>query len=309
MVNKAKLKKELQLLYGVRDIILDEPMSRHTSMGAGGTADLFIVPADVEELKRILAFFEQRKIDFMPLGNGSNLIVRDGGYRGALISLKGLKRIEIVSTGTEETLLYAEAGTTLSRLVDFSIEHSLGGIEFCEGIPGSLGGALKMNTGAYGGEMKDIVETIFTLRPCTHIEALRRDNLHFDYRCLNLPEGSIITGACIKLVSRSTELIKKRVEEIKASRKSKHPINLRSAGSIFRNPPGLPAGKLIEEAGLKGYQIGDAQISEMHGNFIVNKGAACARDIVNLIDMARKTVKEKTGILLETEVKIIGDEK
>ncbi len=309
MIDKAKLKRELQQMHGVKEILIDESMSRHTSMGIGGKADLFFVPASVEELKRVIAFLEERKIAFMPIGNGTNLIVRDGGFRGALISLKGLQRVEFEHRGAEEPLLYAEAGIPLSRLVDIAIEHSLGGLEFCAGIPGSFGGAIWMNAGAYGGEMKDIVETLFILRPRMQLEAVERNRLQFYYRRLDLPEESVIAAGYIKLVRKPQEQIKKRVEEIKSLRKSKHPLSLRSAGSVFKNPPGEPAGKLIEEAGLKGFRIGDAQISDMHGNFIVNRGAARSRDVIDLIEVIKDRVKEKAGILLEAEVKIIGEEK
>ncbi len=307
MIDRAKLKNELQLLHGVKEVAVDEPMSRHTSIGIGGKADVFVVPASVEELKRTLAYFDERKIPCMPVGNCTNLIVRDGGYRGALISLKGLQGVEIEDKSAEESLLYAEAGVSLGRMVDLSVEHSLGGLEFCAGIPGSFGGALWMNAGAYGGEMKDIVTTLFLLEPHRQIKAVARERLQFEYRRLDLPEGAIITGARVQLTRRPSDVIKRRVDEIRALRKSKHPLTLRSAGSVFKNPPGNPAGKLIEEAGLKGFRTGDAQVSEMHGNFIVNRGKARAGDVLELIDIIREKVKKRTGILLETEVKIIGD--
>jgi len=289
-------------------ILFDEPMSRHTSIGVGGTADALVFPGSNEELSRVITCLRHFQIPFIPVGNGTNLIVKDGGYRGTVISMKGLNNT-LTETGARRTSIYAGAGVTLSEIVALSAEESLTGMEFCAGIPGSVGGAVKMNAGAYGNEIQDVVETIELMNNSGEIRKVKKDTLTFEYRNLDLPEGTIIIGTSFLLTRGMKEQIKGRITEILGTRKNKHPLEYRNAGSIFKNPKGsIPAGRIIDEIGLKGIQIGNAKISEKHGNFIVNLGNAKASDIIGLIDMVKNKVKEIRGIILETEVKVIGED-
>lgn len=300
-------------------VLFDEPMSMHTSMGVGGRVDALIFPDTVGELKKLISFFLEEEISFLPVGNCTNLIVRDGGYRGVLISLEALQRLEIrdenlsrESTGKEEyagsVCVYAQAGVSFSGIVEFSVRESLSGMEFCAGIPGSVGGGLKMNAGAWGRELKDVVKSVSILDPGATIREIERKKLPFEYRNLDLPEGTIITGAEFYLARGNRNEIREKVADIIAARREKHPLTYRSAGSVFKNPPDSPAGKMIEEAGLRGLRVGDAEISGKHGNFIVNKGNAKAGDVIALIDAVQKRILGVRGIFLETELKIIGEE-
>ncbi len=295
--------------------LFDEPMSAHTSMGVGGRADALIFPDTVEVLGVLVSFLLREGVPFLPVGNGTNLIVKDGGYRGVLISLEALQGVEIkkeargAATGEDGAgvLVHAQAGVSFSGLVDFSVRESLAGMEFCAGIPGSVGGGVKMNAGAWGREMKDVVASVSILDADARMREFARRDLLFEYRNLDLPDGAIITGADFHLVRGDRDAIRERISEITAARRERHPLAQRSAGSVFKNPPGCPAGKMIEEAGLKGLRMGGAEISEKHGNFIVNRGGAKAADVIALIDTVRKRILDERGILLEPELKIIGD--
>ncbi|MCK4534569.1 MAG: UDP-N-acetylmuramate dehydrogenase, partial [Syntrophobacterales bacterium] len=299
-------------------VLFDEPMSLHTSMGVGGRADVLIFPGTDGELKNVVSFFFKEGVPFLPVGNCTNLIVRDGGYRGALIFLEALRGLEIRNEDSPSrsalkekyagrVCVHAQAGVSLSGIVDFSVREALTGLEFCAGIPGSVGGGVKMNAGAWGMELKDVVKSVFILDTGAKIREIERKDLPFEYRNLVLPEGSIITGADFHLVRGDRDEIRGKISDTITARKEKHPLTYRSAGSVFKNPPGCPAGRMIEEVGLKGFRVGDAEISEKHGNFIVNKGSAKAEDVIALIDTIRKRILDERGILLETELKIIGE--
>ncbi len=290
-------------------VLFDEPMSRHTSMRVGGTADALVFPGNVEELRGVFCAMRSLKIPFIPMGNGTNLLVKDGGYRGAVISLKDIKNMSLLERGAEEVLICADAGIALSEIVFLAAEKSLAGMEFCAGIPGSIGGAVKMNAGAYGTEIKDTIESVRLMNGKGETREYKRNLLKFSYRNLDLPESAIITGASFLLNRGIKKQIQARITEILGMRKAKHPLEYCNAGSIFKNPPGrITAGQIIDEIGLKGTQVGGAKISEKHGNFIVNCGNAKAGDILALIDMVKKKVKEERGVDLETEVKIIGED-
>ncbi|MGZ6210210.1 MAG: UDP-N-acetylmuramate dehydrogenase [Syntrophales bacterium] len=290
-------------------VLFDEPMSRHTSIGVGGIADAVVWPERSEELSRIINFLWQFQIPFIPIGNGTNLIVKDGGYKGTVISMLGLSSIRSTERGPEQVLLHAGAGATLSEIVLLSEERSLSGMEFCAGIPGSVGGAVRMNAGAYGSEIKDVVESVELMIISGEILESGKDDLKFTYRNLDISEGTIIVGASFSLRKGFEEQIHSRINEILGKRRNKHPLEYRNAGSIFKNPNGdVPAGRIIDELGLKGIQIGDAKISEKHGNFIVNLGNAKARDIIALIDMIKTKVNKERGITLQTEVMIVGED-
>jgi len=290
-------------------VLFDEPMSRHTSIGVGGIADAVVWPERSEELSRIIHFLWHSRIPFVPLGNGTNLIVKDGGYKGIVISMQGLNKVSLAERCGSEILVHAGAGVTLSEIVLLSEKKALSGMEFCAGIPGSVGGAVKMNAGAYGKEIKDVVDTVELMIISGEILSSKRNDLKFVYRNLDISEGTIIIGASFLLTRGIEEQIRARITEILGKRRNKHPLEYRNAGSIFKNPNGgVPAGKIIDELGLKGARIGDAQISEKHGNFIVNLENAKASDIIALIETIKAKVYEERGINLQTEVKIVGED-
>ena len=289
------------------EALFDEPADRHTSLGVGGRIDALVFPESEAEIARLVAFLLSRRIPFLPVGNWTNLIVRDGGYRGVLIALSRLRGLSLGENGDGGILLKAEAGVPLSELVNLSVRESLTGMEFCAGIPGSVGGAIRMNAGAYGSEIKDVIAMVRLLEPSGGFRTATRDTLCFSYRNLDLPPETIIIGAVFRLREGDAKEIAGRTREIIEKRREKHPLEFRNAGSVFKNPQGVPAGRLIEETGLKGMRIGDAQVSEKHGNFIVNRGHATAEEILRLIALIRQRVFAATGHTLETEVKIIGE--
>jgi len=288
-------------------VLFDEPMALHTSMRAGGAADVLVFPAGREELVRAVNFLTRTGVPFCPVGNGTNLIVRDGGYRGVIICLQDLRDAFLSEAGPQVRTLTALAGTPLRDAVAMSVREGLSGLEFCAGIPGSIGGALRMNAGAFGREMKDVVLNIQMINGSGEIKSFENADLSFSYRDLELPPGALIVGGEFGLEQASPESVSGRVREIMGIRASKHPVNYPNSGSIFKNPPGTPAGRLIERCGLKGTRVGDAAVSELHGNFIINVGNARAADIESLIGRIRHTVLAQTGVALETEVKIIGE--
>jgi UDP-N-acetylmuramate dehydrogenase len=308
MLKDSTLREKLRDIVSGK-VLFNETMSRHTSIGVGGMADALVSPETVKELGQIITCLRHYKTPFIPVGNGTNLIMRDGGYRGVIISMKGLNNITLSKRNAGQASISTGAGAALSEIVRMATEESLAGMEFCAGIPGSVGGAVKMNAGAYGSEIKDTIEEIELLNNSGEIRELKRNALTFEYRNLDLPEGSVITGATFLLKEGIREQIQGRINEILGMRKNKHPLEFRNSGSIFKNPKGgVPAGQIIDELGLKGLQIGGAKISEKHGNFIINLGQAKAGDIIALIDMVKKKVKDERGITLETEVKIIGED-
>ncbi len=308
MLQKKTLREKLTGIVS-GGVLFDEPMSRHTSIGVGGVADIVAFPGSMEELSRTIDFLRQFKMPFVPIGNGTNLIVKDGGYRGAVISMKNVKNIILSKRGARQAAIHAGAGGALSEVVRLTAEEALTGMEFCAGIPGSIGGAVRMNAGAYGSEIKNVVETIELMDTSGETRKCKKNILKFTYRNLDLPEGAVITGASFLLTRGVKEQIQTRIAEILEMRRARHPLEYRNAGSIFKNPPGgVPAGQIIDETGLKGVQSGGAKISEKHGNFIVNLGNAKAADIIALINEVKERVKEERGITLETEVRIIGED-
>ncbi len=285
------------------------PMSEYTSFRVGGKVDYLAFPEGLEDLQGILEWCGQQGIPSFILGNGTNLLVRDGGIRGMAISLsRGFLRVEEVERGPEGSLVFAEAGQSLGKLVEFSWKQGLAGLEFAAGIPGSVGGALFMNAGAYRGEIKDVLDSIRLLEASRLVSERRKEEWKFSYRSMGLEKKQVILGGKFRLKAANVQAVKNKIEEIMRQRMAKQPYDLPSAGSVFKNPAQAPAGKLIEEAGLKGYRIGDAQISEKHANFIVNRGQARAEDILALIELARKKVYQEKGVWLEMEIQVIGED-
>lgn len=297
-----------ELLGGVGGKILyNEPMSQHTSMKVGGNADALVVIESEDQLAQIVGILGAARINYLPVGNLTNIIVRDGGYRGAIILMSGLNKTEYRQAPDGEHFICGQAGARLSSLVGLAVVHELTGLEFCAGIPGSVGGAVWMNAGAFGMEIKDVVTEVSLLDVCGQKSTMKRDEITFDYRRTVLPEKAIILDARLKLEKGDCEQIQKKIREIVQSRQKKHPLEYPSAGSVFKNLPGMPAGRIIEELGLKGKCCGDAEVSMQHANFIVNRGRATAADVLTLIGFIQSSAKREKGIDLETEVIIIGE--
>jgi UDP-N-acetylmuramate dehydrogenase len=284
-------------------VILSAPMNRYTSIKVGGPADALLFPKDLEELKAVVRHAKRRRIPILLLGNGTNLIVRDGGLRGWVVSLvRGLKKVQ-----TEGEVLECEAGVPLQRVVRTCMEAGLSGFEPFFGIPGSIGGALAMNAGAWGVEIKDLVLSVTCLNSAGRIVERDRPRLKFGYRHLDIPASWIILKGRFQLKRGKREKIHEAVKGYSQIRRRTQPLGCHSAGSIFKNPKEGPAGKWIEEAGLKGFRMGQAMVSERHANFIVNLGKARAEDILQVIDRVEKQVYEQKGISLQREVRVVGE--
>ncbi len=281
-------------------IAINEPLAKYTSMRVGGPVDYYIEPADKDDLRSVVRFFRQRDFSFMMIGRGSNVLVSDEGFRGAAVNIEqGLSRVY-----RDGDLVVAEAGARLSRLVEFCVQNGLAGMEWAAGIPGTVGGGIIMNAGAHGGQMADLLVDVELLRN-DEILTVPKDQADFSYRRSGF-ERDVVLSARFRLPAGNREELAQRRRELIQRRNASQPVNLPNSGSMFKNPPGTYAAKLIEQAGLKGKRVGRAQISEKHANFIVNLGGATATDILTLLELARRTVYQNTGILLELEVKLIG---
>jgi UDP-N-acetylmuramate dehydrogenase len=285
----------------------DEPMSRHASLNLGGKADALVMTENEEQLGEVVRRLSEKNIPFLPVGNLTNILVRDGGYRGVMIWMRGLDQATCVIGENGRCFMDAQAGVALSRVVGLAAAEELTGLEFCTGIPGSVGGAVWMNAGAYGKEIKDIVSTVSVMDGRGEKKILQRGEIAFAYRASNLPADVIICGARFVLQKGSGAQIKERMADMMKLRQEKHPLQYPSAGSVFKNLPGLPAGQLIEELGLKGVRRGDAQVSKKHANFIVNKGRGTARDVLALIALIQEKARKEKGVELETEIVIVGE--
>ncbi|OGW38719.1 MAG: UDP-N-acetylenolpyruvoylglucosamine reductase [Nitrospirae bacterium GWD2_57_9] len=290
----------------------NEPLSGHTSFRIGGPADVLAFPVDREDLEALLRQITQQGRKYFILGGGTNLLVRDGGVRGVVVSLQRMGAIrterEYRSVGGTFSIVAAEAGAPLGKLQSFAAEHGLTGLEFAAGIPGTVGGAICMNAGTAAGEVGDIVQSVTTLGYDGRLIARGREELGFGYRTSNIPEGHFVVEAAFVLRHDDREKIKARVKELQEKRKQRQPMGAPNAGSIFKNPYEESAGKLIETAKLKGRRIGDAQVSDKHANFILNVGNATARDVLELMEIVKQTVLEVHGVRLEPEIKIIGED-
>jgi len=307
MASKSEISEALADIASVK-ILYDEPMSGYTSLCVGGNAGALVFIDSEKQLIEIVRSLRERRINFIPVGNLTNIIVRDGGYKGAILAMKGLKEISCAYEPEGHYIIHAQTGASLSGLVSFAAAKALAGLEFCAGIPGSVGGAVWMNAGAYGNEIKDIIQTISLFTAHGEKKTLRSEEISFGYRSSGLPPESIILDAQFKLEKGQIEQIKRKISEILKWRQEKHPLNFPNAGSVFKNLPGQPAGRLIEEMGLKGTSCNDAEVSLKHANFIVNKGKATASDVIALIAEIQAKVKKGKGIDLETEVVIVGED-
>lgn len=294
-----RLKTALSEVRG--EVRFDEPMSRHTSMRVGGPADALVTPSDAEDLRRVLEGAHRSGIPVFPLG-GSNLIVKDGGIRGIVVRLSRLQR-----ASCEGERIEAEAGIPFPTLAQCALQAGLSGLEFAAGIPGTLGGAIVMNAGTHDGEIADVLESVRLVDFAGKDHVCGRDSLQFAYRRSQLPEG-VIVGARLALKKGPQEQIRRKMEASLEHRRKTQPLHLPNAGCVFKNPPGDSAGRLVEELGLKGRRVGSAEVSERHGNFIVNLGGASAAEVLALIRQVRARVQQARGIDLELEAKVVGED-
>ena len=281
-------------------IALNEPLSKYTSFRIGGPADYYLEPLDKNDVVQLVGYLRKENISYVVIGNGSNLLVSDDGVRGVVINFEhGLNNVHL-----DGEIIIAEAGVRMARFVDFCIQQSRKGVEMLAGIPGTIGGAIVMNAGAYGGEISDHVVEIEVLRD-NQIVNLKKSDAGFSYRRSRFQRDVVLSASFDLPHGDKAELIKQR-RELLVKRNQTQPLNLPNSGSVFKNPQGTFAAKLIEEAGLKGTKQGSARISERHGNFIVNSGGASANDVVQLMKLAHTEVKKKFNIMLELEVKLLG---
>lgn len=284
-------------------VLTEEPMRMHTSFQIGGPAEIFVQPATGAEVCQAIRLAKEEQIPFFVVGNGSNLLVSDDGFRGMIVQIgRNLQEISV-----EDNVIYAQAGALLSRVARTALEHGLTGMEFAAGIPGSLGGAVAMNAGAYGGEMKDILTDAEVLTPDGEIKILSLEELDLSYRhsCI-FDEDYIVLSVHLQLEQGDKTVIRNRMDELARARREKQPLEYPSAGSTFKRPEGYFAGALIQEAGLKGYTVGGAQVSEKHSGFVVNRGGATAEEVLFLIKQVQKKVKSRFGVTMEPEVRMVG---
>ncbi len=282
----------------------NEPMSQHTTFRIGGPADYFVSVRSEKQLQDLIEFSERENLPYFVMGNGSNLLVSDSGIRGLVIEL-GKEFCEIKADGTR---IYAQAGALLSRVASVAMNNCLSGMEEISGIPGTLGGAVYMNAGAYGGEISSVIETVNYLDSDGKIKTARGNECEFGYRTSIFEKGDkVIVSAVLSLSNGNQDEIKAKMADYTCRRKTKQPLQYPSGGSTFKRPEGHFAGALIEEAGLKGFSIGGAQISELHAGFVINKGGATASDVLAVVRHAQKTIWEKFGVRLETEIKLVGE--
>jgi len=285
-------------------LIENASMKDHTSFKVGGISKLLVLPENIDEIKNCIDICKENNIEYFIMGNGSNLIIKDTGFNGVIIKLSNnYKAIEV-----HDEEIIASAGTLMSSIASKALHNSLAGFEFASGIPGTIGGAVVMNAGAYGKEIKDIVEKIDVIDDSGEIKNYHNSELDFNYRHSKIQDSKeTIIRVYLKLEKGNKENIADEMKALTKRRNEKQPIEYPSAGSVFKRPKGHYAGQLIQDSGLKGLTLGGAKVSPKHAGFIVNQGDATAEDIINLIQVVKKTVFDKFGVMLETEVRIIGD--
>ena len=304
-MNKQFIYKELLNILDEKNIKVDEPMKKHISFKVGGPADFLVKPKTEEELRNVVEFAKKENVPFIVIGNGSNLLVKDGGIRGIVIELSdNFNNYEI-----DGNIIKAQSGALLAIIGRNAMKNSLTGFEFAAGIPGTLGGALAMNAGAYGGEMKQVVKTVRLMERDGNIFELSNEEMKFEYRrSLLTTKDYIVLSAVIELQPGNVEEIKEIMADYSNRRSTKQPLNFPSAGSTFKRPEGHFAAKLIDDCGLRGLNLRGAQVSDKHCGFVINSGGATAKDILDLMFIVKSTVNAKFGIMLEEEVKILGED-
>lgn len=295
--------EEIKTILKPEQILVDTPMKEHSSMRVGGAAKILVLPSSMEEIIQMKKALIRYAVPHVIIGNGTNLIVSDNGYPGVIIKLA--ENFSEITVNENEIL--AQAGISLAATANTAWKNGLTGLEFASGIPGNVGGAVFMNAGAYGGEMKDVVVETTCMDDTGELLTLRGEEHEFGYRTSRFQKlGLTVLAVKMKLEKGEPDRIKEKMQTLNACRREKQPLNLPSAGSVFKRPPGYFAGKLIEDAGLRGYRIGGAQVSEKHCGFIVNTGNATALDVIRLIQTIKDKVFENSGVMLQEEVKILG---
>ena len=297
-----ELKTVLEEICGADQVYADEPMSRHTTFKAGGPAALYVIPSDEKQLSDVVKSCNAAGSRYYVIGNGSNLLVRDEGFDGVIIEIG--KRMSGIDIDGDE--LTAQAGAALAVIASAARDSGLTGLEFASGIPGNLGGACVMNAGAYDGQMKDVLVSVRLMDRDGEFFEENADGVDLSYRHSNIPERELtVVSAVMKLQKGDKEEISSKMKELNARRTQKQPLEYPSAGSTFKRPEGYFAGKLIQDAGMQGYSVGGAQVSEKHAGFVINKGGATAGDIISLTGEVIRVVREKFGVTLEREIKIL----
>ncbi len=289
------------------EIKFDEPMSAHTSLKIGGSVEIMIFPEDPISLKNVLLAAEKAEIPVFVFGGGTNLLLEDRGVEGIAVSLKAFRDIEFTKeTDDRNVVLYVGSGVPLANLINFAQRKGYSGLEPLAGIPGYVGGAVYMNVGSFGTEIKDVIVSVAVMNMHGEIKILEKDKLGFSYRSSNLPEGSIILSTNITLKRDNPDEVVKRSKEFLKKKRITQPLGEYSAGCVFKNPERDTAGRLIDTAGCKGMRVGDAEVSKVHANYFINKGKATCKDFKELMETVKTKVKDYNGIELEPEIKIIG---
>ena len=299
---KPEVIQKLNLLEGT--LLLNEPLAPYTTFRVGGAAEALFLPENGEAIKKAVDIANQENLPLWLMGNGSNLLISDRGLPGLTIRI-GKEMSDVTVRGNR---IFAEAGASLAKIANAALAESLTGLEFASGIPGSLGGGIVMNAGAYGGELKDVLESVTYLTPAGEVTTAPARELSLGYRTSRFQtEGGVVLSASFRLEEGDPDEIKRKMQDLNNRRKEKQPLEYPSAGSTFQRPEGYFAGALIEEAGLKGFSVGDAEVSTKHAGFVVNKGNATAQDVYLLIRAVQDKVKEASGVLLAPEVRMWGD--
>ncbi len=302
---KTQWAKDLAKIVDPANVKIDEPLNKYTMTKLGGPADIFVMPETEEQASAVVKHARAHNIPILLLGNGSNMVVRDGGVRGIVLNFAKLDKVEV--NGTE---VYAQSGALIKEVSKIAAAHTLSGLEFSCGIPGSIGGAMAMNAGAYDGEINDVIKSCKVLTKEGDILELSKEELKLGYRkSIIADEGYYALSSLFTLVKGAQTAIDEKIADLTFKRESRQPLEYPSAGSVFKRPPGHFAGKLIQDSGLQGRGVGGAEVSTKHAGFIINKtGTATATDYIETIHMVQRVVKEKFDIALETEVKIVGDD-
>jgi UDP-N-acetylmuramate dehydrogenase len=290
------------------DVGFDVPMSEHTGLSIGGPADVFLIPADPLSVRNLMVVLKNKGVPFFTLGGGTNVLVRDGGIEGVVISLKNFKRIELLKEGGTHAELFVEAGVPLQKYVNFCKERGYSGAEGLTGIPGTVGGAICGNAGSYGSEMKDALVSVAIMDSGGRLDRFKAEGLGFGYRRSGIKTTEVVLSANIKLKRGDKAAVAAATEKFFSEKKSSQPISERSAGCVFKNPPEISAGRLIDEAGCKDMKVGAIEVSAIHANFFINRGGGTASEYLELMDRVAEIVKKKSGISLEPEIRVIGRE-
>lgn len=288
------------------DVGFDVPMHEHTGLSIGGPADVFLIPAEPLSVRNLMAVLKNKGVPFFTMGGGTNVLVRDRGIEGVVVSLKNFKRIEVLKEGNTHAELFVEAGVPLQKYVNFCKERGYSGAEGLTGIPGTVGGAICGNSGSYGCEMKDAVVSVAIMDSNGRLDRFKAEGLGFGYRRSAIKRTDIVLSANIMLKRADKDAVAATTDKFFSEKKSSQPISERSAGCVFKNPADISAGRLIDEAGCKGMKIGGIEVSAIHANFFINRGGGTAAEYLELMDLVCEIVRKKSGISLEPEIRVVG---